>query len=95
VATKRTTHRATSGKKLYAVRDKKGLIKEIKTYMRDTTGRETVVREEMVMLVNRAFIPVAIGADKFIMIATMEQAERGGHDHFVTWTEARQWLRAK
>lgn len=29
---KRTTHRSTSGKKLYAVRDKKGRFKDIQTY---------------------------------------------------------------
>lgn len=31
---KRTTHRSTGGKKLYAVRDKKGRIKDIQTYKR-------------------------------------------------------------
>lgn len=31
---KRTTHRSTKGKKLYAVRDKKGRIKDIQTYER-------------------------------------------------------------
>ena len=29
---KRTTHRSTSGKKLYAVRDSKGRFKDIQTY---------------------------------------------------------------
>jgi hypothetical protein len=31
---KRTTHRSTSGKKLYAVLDKKGQFKDIQTYQR-------------------------------------------------------------
>jgi hypothetical protein len=31
---KRTTHRSTKGKKLYAVRDKKGQFKDIQTYER-------------------------------------------------------------
>jgi hypothetical protein len=31
----RTTHRSTAGKKLYAVRDKKGQFKDIKTYARE------------------------------------------------------------
>ena len=30
----RTTHRSASGKKLYAVRDKKGRFKDIQTYKR-------------------------------------------------------------
>jgi DNA-binding protein HU-beta len=30
----RTTHRSTSGKKLYAVRDKQGRFKDIQTYKR-------------------------------------------------------------
>ena len=29
---KRTTHRSTAGKKLYAVRDKQGQFKDIQTY---------------------------------------------------------------
>jgi hypothetical protein len=31
---KRTTHRSSSGKKLYAVRDKKGRFKDIQSYQR-------------------------------------------------------------
>jgi hypothetical protein len=31
---KRTTHRSSKGKKLYAVRDKKGRFKDIQTYKR-------------------------------------------------------------
>ena len=31
---KRTTHRSTAGKKLYAVRDKSGKFKDIQTYER-------------------------------------------------------------
>lgn len=31
---KRTTHRSSSGKKLYAVRDKEGKFKDIQTYKR-------------------------------------------------------------
>ena len=31
---KRTTHRSTAGKKLYAVRDEKGKFKDIQTYKR-------------------------------------------------------------
>jgi uncharacterized protein YjhX (UPF0386 family) len=31
---KRTTHRSSKGTKLYAVRDKKGQIKDIQTYKR-------------------------------------------------------------
>ena len=31
---KRTTHRSTKGKKLYAVRNKKGQFKDIQTYER-------------------------------------------------------------
>ncbi len=31
---KRTTHRSAKGKKLYAVRDKKGKFKDIQTYER-------------------------------------------------------------
>ena len=34
MATKRTTHRSKSGKKLYAVRDNKGQFKDIQTYKR-------------------------------------------------------------
>lgn len=34
MAVKRTTHRSTSGKKLYAVRDAKGRFKDIQTYER-------------------------------------------------------------
>lgn len=34
MAAKRTTHRSTAGKKLYAVRDKKGKFKDIQTYER-------------------------------------------------------------
>jgi len=34
MATKRTTHRSTAGKKLYAVRDEKGRFKDIQTYER-------------------------------------------------------------
>jgi DNA-binding protein HU-beta len=32
--TKRTTHRSSKGKKLYAVRDKKGQFEDIQTYKR-------------------------------------------------------------
>jgi DNA-binding protein HU-beta len=32
--TKRTTHRSTTGTKLYAVRDSKGRFKDIQTYKR-------------------------------------------------------------
>ena len=32
--TKRTTHRSTAGKKLYAVRDEKGQFKDVQTYER-------------------------------------------------------------
>ena len=38
MATKRTTHRSTSGKKLYAVRDAKGRFKDIQTYERAHRG---------------------------------------------------------
>jgi hypothetical protein len=34
MATKRTTHRSTSGKKLYAVRDEKGRFVDIQTYQK-------------------------------------------------------------
>ena len=34
MAAKRTTHRSTSGKKLYAVRDAQGKFKDIQTYER-------------------------------------------------------------
>ncbi len=34
MATKRTTHRSSAGKKLYAVRDKEGQFKDIQTYER-------------------------------------------------------------
>jgi hypothetical protein len=34
MASKRTTHRSTSGKKLYAVRDAKGRFKDIQTFER-------------------------------------------------------------
>ncbi len=33
-AARRTTHRSTAGKKLYAVRDAKGKFKDIQTYER-------------------------------------------------------------
>jgi hypothetical protein len=33
-AARRTTHRSTTGKKLYAVRDAKGKFKDIQTYER-------------------------------------------------------------
>ncbi len=32
MATKRTTHRSSAGKKLYAVRDSEGQFKDIQTY---------------------------------------------------------------
>ena len=32
--TERTTHRSTSGTKLYAVRDKQGKFKDVQTYKR-------------------------------------------------------------
>jgi DNA-binding protein HU-beta len=34
MATKRTTHRSKTGKKLYAVRDAKGKFRDIQTYQR-------------------------------------------------------------
>lgn len=34
MAAKRTTHRSSAGKKLYAVRDTKGKFKDIQTYER-------------------------------------------------------------
>ena len=34
MATKRTTHRSSTGTKLYAVRDAKGRFKDIQTYKR-------------------------------------------------------------
>lgn len=34
MATKRTTHRSSSGKNLYAVRDAKGRFKDIQTFQR-------------------------------------------------------------
>ena len=34
MATKRTTHRSQTGKKLYAVRDEKGRFVDIQTYQR-------------------------------------------------------------
>ena len=34
MAAKRTTHRSTAGKKLYAVRDKKGKFEDVQTYER-------------------------------------------------------------
>jgi hypothetical protein len=34
VASKRTTHRSQSGKKLYAIRDAKGRFKDIQSYAR-------------------------------------------------------------
>lgn len=34
MATKRTTHRSTTGKKLYAVRNEKGEFEDIQTYKR-------------------------------------------------------------
>jgi hypothetical protein len=34
MAAKRTTHRSSTGKKLYAVRDSKGKFKDIQTYKR-------------------------------------------------------------
>ena len=34
MASKRTTHRSSSGKKLYAVRDKKGQFKDVQSYKR-------------------------------------------------------------
>lgn len=36
--TKRTTHRSSSGKKLYAVRDSRGRFKDIQTYKRAHTA---------------------------------------------------------
>jgi hypothetical protein len=35
---KRTTHRSSKGKKLYAVRDKQGRFKDIQTYKRAHTA---------------------------------------------------------
>jgi len=117
VATKRTTHRATSGEKLYAVRDKKGQLKNIQTYLKydlGLAGRSKAERAEISKRVmqkaaeedavdslvtaatgRRVFIPIVIGNDRFILLATPEQAERGGHNHFLFWSEARQWLKAK
>ena len=40
MATKRTTHRSSSGKKLYAVRDSDGKFKDIQTYKR-AQGQDT------------------------------------------------------
>lgn len=37
MASKRTTHRSSTGKKLYAVRDKTGKFKDIQTYKRAHT----------------------------------------------------------
>ena len=37
---KRTTHRSSTGKKLYAVRDKTGKFKDIQTYERAHRGPE-------------------------------------------------------
>jgi len=34
MAARRTTHRSTAGKKLYAVRDAKGKFRDIQTYQR-------------------------------------------------------------
>lgn len=34
MASRRTTHRSASGRKLYAVRDKKGRFKDVQTYKR-------------------------------------------------------------
>lgn len=52
MAAKRTTHRSTAGKKLYAVRDKAGKFEDIQTYERARTGyqaqgqgRETIQEE--------------------------------------------------
>jgi hypothetical protein len=49
--TKRTTHRSSAGKKLYAVRDKEGRFKDIQTYerahaadMRSVSKAETTAR---------------------------------------------------
>jgi hypothetical protein len=38
MATKRTTHRSSSGTKLYAVRDSSGKFKDIQTYKRAQGG---------------------------------------------------------
>jgi len=38
MANKRTTHRSSSGKKLYAVRDEKGRFVDIQTYERAHRG---------------------------------------------------------
>jgi len=38
VAAKRTTHRSTTGTKLYAVRDAQGRFKDIQTYKRAHTA---------------------------------------------------------
>jgi hypothetical protein len=38
MTTKRTTHRSSTGTKLYAVRDKKGRFKDIQTYKRAHTA---------------------------------------------------------
>lgn len=39
-AAKRTTHRSSSGKKLYAVRDSQGRFKDIQTYQRAQSADE-------------------------------------------------------
>jgi hypothetical protein len=51
MATKRTTHRSSKGKKLYAVRDGEGRFKDIQTYERAhradlarTSGAEVVAK---------------------------------------------------
>lgn len=47
MTTKRTTHRSTSGKKLYAVRAKDGKFKDVQTYKRASRQdqRQTTVQE--------------------------------------------------
>ena len=66
MATKRTTHRSSSGKKLYAVRDAKGRFKDIQTYE----------RAHRADLAHKSKAEVAAGAKKKKTAAKKKTAKR-------------------
>lgn len=72
MTTKRTTHRSTKGRKLYAVRDKAGKFKDVQTYKRaHSRDLRTRSREECAEKVG-----VLIDAARWLRIATQPAKRR-------------------
>ena len=72
MTTKRTTHRSTAGKKLYAVRGKDGRFKDLQTYKRaHSRDLRTRSREECAEKVG-----VLIDAARWLRIATQPAKRR-------------------